>query len=298
MTVTDIAPLPALAVGRIGDPGRERPVVVFDGVAYDARPVTDDIDPGFFDRGGLEALVAAARAGVLPATTVDGERFGAPVGEPRKIVGIGLNYHDHARETGATPPAEPVVFLKDPGCVVGPDDDVHIPPGSTKTDWEVELAVVVGSTASYLSGPEVALDHVAGYTIANDVSERELQIERSGGQWDKGKSCPTFLPLGPWLVPVEAVPDPQVLGLRLWLNGEARQDATTAEMVFPVAELVWAVSQCMVLRAGDVIITGTPAGVGLGSADQRFLRPGDVVELAIDGLGRQRQQLVATDMPS
>lgn len=284
--------LPGTAVGRVGEPGCERPIVVVDGTAFDARPVTDDITPAFLARGGLPALLAAARAGALAPTDIGGLRIGPPVAAPTKVVCIGLNYHDHARETGQVPPSEPIVFLKDPGCIVGPDDDVEIPPGSTRTDWEVELAVVVGRTASYLADPAHALEHVAGYAIANDVSERELQLERGGGQWDKGKSCPTFLPLGPWLVPGDAVADPQRLGLRLQLNGELRQDGTTTEMVFDVATLVWSLSNVMTLRPGDVICTGTPAGVGLGSADQRYLRPGDVLELAIDGLGCQRQQLV------
>ena len=289
--MTDPAPLAPVALGRVGEPGAERPVVLVDGAAFDARPVTDDITPGFLERGGLDPLVAAARAGALPATDVGGERIGPPIDGPRKVVCIGLNYHGHAAETGATPPDEPVVFMKDAGCVVGPDDDVLIPPGSTRTDWEVELAIVIGRTARYLGSPADAAGHIAGYTISNDVSERELQLERSGGQWDKGKSCETFNPLGPWLVPSSAVGDPQALDLRLWLNGELRQSSNTADMIFGIDHIVWALSRCMVLRPGDVVNTGTPAGVALGSADQQYLRAGDVLELEITGLGRQRQTL-------
>jgi 2-keto-4-pentenoate hydratase/2-oxohepta-3-ene-1,7-dioic acid hydratase in catechol pathway len=201
---------------------------------------------------------------------------------------IGLNYRDHAEETGATPPAEPIVFLKTPDTVVGPDDEVLIPRQSVKTDWEVELAVVIGSQARYLDSPDDALAHIAGYAVSNDVSEREFQLER-GGQWDKGKNCETFNPLGPWLLTADEVADPQNLALRLWVNGEQRQDGNTANMIFGVNHLVWYLSQFMVLRAGDVINTGTPAGVAMGKPGFPFLRSGDVVELEIDGLGRQRQ---------
>jgi 2-keto-4-pentenoate hydratase/2-oxohepta-3-ene-1,7-dioic acid hydratase in catechol pathway len=281
---------PALALARVGPPGAERPVVVVDGTAFDLRPLTADVDGAFLAGDGPARAADAARAGTLSAVPLAGERIGAPVATPTKVVCIGLNYHLHARETGAEPPAEPVVFMKDPGCVVGPDDDVLIPRASTKTDWEVELAVVIGRTARYLDSPDDALAHVAGYAISNDVSEREFQLER-GGQWDKGKSCETFNPLGPWLVPSSAVPDPQALELRLWVNSDLRQSSTTADMIFPVAHIVWYLSQFMVLRPGDVINTGTPAGVALGSPDGRFLRAGDVVELEITGLGRQRQHL-------
>jgi 2-keto-4-pentenoate hydratase/2-oxohepta-3-ene-1,7-dioic acid hydratase in catechol pathway len=208
---------------------------------------------------------------------------------PGKIVCIGLNYHQHAIETGAEVPAEPVLFLKAPHTVVGPHDSVIIPPGSRKTDWEIELAVVIGREARYLTSPDAALDHVAGYTISHDVSEREYQLER-GGQWDKGKSCETFNPLGPWVVSADEVSDPQKLGLRLWVNEQVRQDGSTVDMVFGVAHLVWYVSQFMVLEPGDVINTGTPAGVALGLPDQPFLQEGDVVRLEIEGLGMQQQR--------
>jgi 2-keto-4-pentenoate hydratase/2-oxohepta-3-ene-1,7-dioic acid hydratase in catechol pathway len=205
-----------------------------------------------------------------------------------KIVCIGLNYRDHAAETGAQPPAEPILFLKTPDTVVGPDDEVLVPRGSVKTDWEVELAVVIGREARYLADEAAAAECIAGYAISNDVSEREFQLER-GGQWDKGKNCETFNPLGPWLVTADDVPDPQALGLRLWVNGEQRQDGTTADMIFGVTHLVHYLSRFMVLRPGDVINTGTPAGVALGAPGTPFLTAGDVVELEIDRLGRQRQ---------
>jgi 2-keto-4-pentenoate hydratase/2-oxohepta-3-ene-1,7-dioic acid hydratase in catechol pathway len=218
------------------------------------------------------------------------ERFGPPLARPGKIVCIGLNYRDHAAETGAEIPAEPVMFLKTPDTVVGPDDTVLVPRTSTKTDYEVELAVVLGQQARYLDSPEAALGCVAGYAVSHDVSERAFQTER-GGQWDKGKNCETFNPFGPWITTADEVPDPQGLGLRLWVNGDLRQDGTTKDMIFGVAHVVWYLSQFMVLRPGDVINTGTPAGVAMGRADGAYLRAGDVVELEIDGLGRQRQTL-------
>ncbi|MYV66093.1 2-hydroxyhepta-2,4-diene-1,7-dioate isomerase, partial [Streptomyces sp. SID2131] len=208
-----------------------------------------------------------------------------------KVVCIGLNYHGHAAETGQATPAEPVVFLKAADTVVGPDDTVLVPRGSVKTDWEVELAIVIGRTARYLETDEEALAHVAGYAVAHDVSEREFQIER-GGTWDKGKNCETFNPLGPWLVTADEVPDPQALSLRLWVNGELKQDGHTSDQIFPVAEVVRYVSRFMTLYPGDVINTGTPAGVAMGQPEPKpYLRPGDVVELEVEGLGRQRQEL-------
>jgi 2-keto-4-pentenoate hydratase/2-oxohepta-3-ene-1,7-dioic acid hydratase in catechol pathway len=203
---------------------------------------------------------------------------------------IGLNYRDHAAETGADIPVEPVMFLKTADTVVGPDDDVLVPRRSTKTDYEVELAVVIGSQARYLDSPAAALGCVAGYAISHDVSEREFQIER-GGQWDKGKNCETFNPFGPWIATADEVRDPQDLGMRLWVNGEVRQDGGTRDMIFGVAHVVWYISQFMVLRPGDVINTGTPAGVAMGRPDKPYLRAGDIVELEIDGMGRQRQTL-------
>jgi 2-keto-4-pentenoate hydratase/2-oxohepta-3-ene-1,7-dioic acid hydratase in catechol pathway len=278
---------------RVGTAGQERPALLDDaGVLRDLSGVVDDIDGALLaDGAALGRVRAAAGDGELPVLDPEGLRIGAPVARIGKIVCIGLNYHDHARETGAQPPAEPVIFLKAPDTVVGPNDTVLVPRGSGKTDWEVELAVVIGRTARYLGPQEDALAHVAGYAVAHDVSEREFQIER-GGTWDKGKNCETFNPLGPWLVTADEVPDPQDLSLRLWVNGELKQDGTTAEQIFTVAEVVRYVSQFMTLYPGDVINTGTPAGVALGRPDPKpFLRAGDVVELEIGGLGRQRQEL-------
>jgi 2-keto-4-pentenoate hydratase/2-oxohepta-3-ene-1,7-dioic acid hydratase in catechol pathway len=199
-----------------------------------------------------------------------------------------LNYSDHAAETGATPPKEPIIFMKAPDTVVGAQDEVLIPRTSVKTDYEVELAVVLGETARYLDSPDQAPGFIAAYAISNDVSERTFQQER-GGQWDKGKNCETFNPFGPWLATADEVPDPQALALKLWVNGDLRQDGTTKNMIFGVHYLVWYLSQFMTLYPGDVINTGTPAGVALGRADGAFLREGDVVEIEITGLGRQRQ---------
>ncbi|GHD89430.1 fumarylacetoacetate hydrolase family protein [Streptomyces naganishii] len=278
---------------RVGTAGAERPALLdADGTLRDLSGVVPDIDGALLaDDAALGRVRDAAVAGQLPVLDAAGLRIGPPLARIGKIVCIGLNYHDHARETGAAPPAEPVIFLKAPDTVVGPDDTVLVPRGSTKTDWEVELAVVIGRTARYLESHEEALAHVAGYAVAHDVSEREFQIER-GGTWDKGKNCETFNPLGPWLVTADEVPDPQRLPLRLWVNGELKQDGSTAEQIFPVAEVVRYVSQFMTLHPGDVINTGTPAGVAMGRPDPKpYLRAGDVVELEVEGLGRQRQEL-------
>ncbi|MEU3250013.1 fumarylacetoacetate hydrolase family protein [Streptomyces sp. NPDC006997] len=278
---------------RVGTAGRERPALLdADGVLRDLSGLVPDVDGALLaDEGALGRVRDAAEGGELPVLDPVGLRIGAPVARIGKVVCIGLNYHDHARETGARPPAEPVVFFKAADTVVGPNDTVLVPRGSTRTDWEVELAVVVGRTARYLESAEDGLAHVAGYAVAHDVSEREFQMDR-GGTWDKGKNCETFNPLGPWLVTADEVPDPQALALRLWVNGELKQDGTTAEQIFPVGEVVRYVSQFMVLYPGDVINTGTPAGVAFGRPEPKpYLRAGDVVELEIDGLGRQRQEL-------
>ncbi|MEV8627335.1 fumarylacetoacetate hydrolase family protein [Streptomyces sp. NPDC051079] len=278
---------------RVGPPGAERPALLDqNGTLRDLSALVDDIDGGLLgDASALDRVRAAAGAGVLPALDATGLRIGPPVGRIGKVVCIGLNYHGHAAEVGAAVPAEPVVFLKAADTVVGPDDTVLVPRGSVKTDWEVELAIVIGRTARYLETDEEALSHVAGYALAHDVSEREFQIER-GGTWDKGKNCETFNPLGPWLVTADEVPDPQDLGLKLWVNGELKQDGHTSDQIFPVAEVVRYVSRFMTLYPGDVINTGTPAGVALGQPEPKpYLRAGDVVELEIEGLGRQRQEL-------
>ncbi|MFJ8928599.1 fumarylacetoacetate hydrolase family protein [Streptomyces sp. NPDC102364] len=278
---------------RVGPAGAERPALLdAEGTLRDLSELVTDVDGALLaDDAAIERVRAAAAAGELPVLDASGLRIGPPVARIGKVVCVGLNYHDHAAETGAEPPAEPVVFFKAADTVVGPDDTVLVPRGSVKTDWEVELAIVIGRTARYAESQEAALRCVAGYAVAHDVSEREFQIER-GGTWDKGKNCETFNPLGPWLVTADEVPDPQALGLRLWVNGELKQDGTTADQIFPVAEVVRYVSQFMTLYPGDVINTGTPAGVAMGQPEPKpYLRAGDVVELEIDGLGRQRQEL-------
>jgi 2-keto-4-pentenoate hydratase/2-oxohepta-3-ene-1,7-dioic acid hydratase in catechol pathway len=279
---------------RVGPAGAERPALLDrEGVLRDLSGLVPDVDGALLaDAAALERIAAAAADGSLPA--LDPElRVGPPLGRIGKIVCIGLNYHDHASETGAQPPAEPVVFMKAPDTVVGPDDTVLVPRGSEKTDWEVELAVVIGRELRYAASHEEAMAAVAGYAVAHDVSEREFQIER-GGQWDKGKNCETFNPLGPWLVTADEIADPQALPLKLWVNGELKQNGSTADQIFPVAEVVRYLSQFMTLYPGDVINTGTPAGVALGQPDPKpYLRAGDVVELSIEGLGTQRQEFGA-----
>jgi 2-keto-4-pentenoate hydratase/2-oxohepta-3-ene-1,7-dioic acid hydratase in catechol pathway len=280
-----------MRLARLGPAGAEIPTVVVDSTHLDLRPLTDDIGPAFLAGDGLARVADAVAAGDLQPLAGAGDlRVGAALARPGKIVCIGLNYRDHAAETGAAIPAEPVVFMKDPSTIVGPYDTVLVPRGSTKTDWEVELGVVIGRTARYLASPEEALDHVAGYVLSHDVSEREFQLER-GGQWDKGKSCETFNPLGGELVTADEIDDPQDLRLSLSVNGVKRQDGTTADMVFPVAHVVWYLSQFMVLQPGDLINTGTPAGVAMGLPDQPYLRAGDVVELSITGLGSATQTI-------
>jgi 2-keto-4-pentenoate hydratase/2-oxohepta-3-ene-1,7-dioic acid hydratase in catechol pathway len=280
-----------MRLARVGEPGAEIPVAAIgDGPWYDLRPLTRDVTGTFLEQG-LAGARAACEAGRLEPIAPGGLRFGPPVTGIGKIVCVGLNYRDHAAETGARVPDEPVLFLKTPGTVVGGDDEVLVPRGSEKTDYEVELAVVIGRQARYLESPAAARETIAGYAVSHDVSERAFQIER-GGQWDKGKNCETFNPLGPWLLTADEVADPQALGLRLWVNGQLRQNGTTADMVFGVEHLIWYISQFMVLRPGDVVNTGTPAGVALGQPEPKpYLRAGDRVELEIDGLGRQRQRL-------
>lgn len=271
-----------MRLARFGQPGSERPAISgTDGQWRDLTSVTADITPAFL------AELKNLELSTLPVLEQPG-RFGPPLAGVGKIICVGLNYVDHARETGAAAPDEPILFMKAPDTLVGPDDEVLIPRRSSKTDWEVELAVVIGAEARYLDSPDAAADRIAGYAISNDVSEREFQLER-GGQWDKGKNCETFNPLGPWILTADEVTDPQALGLRLWVNGQLRQDGTTANMIFGVYHLIYYISHFMVLRPGDVINTGTPAGVAMGMPDQPYLRPGDVVEVEIDQLGRQRQ---------
>ncbi len=274
---------------RVGAAGEEVPVVrTEDGRTFALSGLTADIDGAFLAADGPDQVREALAAGTLPAVDTEGLRVGPPVARPGKVVCIGLNYRDHAQETGAAIPPRPVVFMKDPTTVVGPYDQVLIPRNSVKTDWEVELAVVIGRPARYLDSPADAASVIAGYAISNDVSEREFQLEYSG-QWDLGKSCETFNPLGPYLVTPDEAGDPQSLGLRLSVNGEQRQLGDTKNMIFEVHHLVWYLSQYLVLHPGDVINTGTPAGVALGLPGTPYLRDGDTVELSIDGLGTQRQ---------
>jgi len=276
---------------RLGAVGQERPYVrSADGTVYDLSSVTADIDGAFLASDGIARARAALDAGSLPVAPTNGLRVGAPIAKPAAVVCIGQNYVAHAAESGAEPPKEPIVFFKHPNTVVGPYDDVLVPRGSTRTDWEVELAVVIGRTARYLSSDEEALACIAGYTISNDVSERAFQLEVSGGQWSKGKCCETFNPLGPALVPADEIDDPQNLDLKSWVNGEPRQDSNTRDMIFSVAALVRDLSQYMTLDPGDILNTGTPEGVAL-SGRFPYLSPGDTMECEIQGLGRQKQAL-------
>lgn len=278
---------------RLGPIGQEKPAVLVDGTYYDLSGVTNDIDGGFLSSGGVDAVREAVASGSLPA--LDGAealRIGAPIARPSAVICIGMNYAAHAAESGSAPPEVPIIFLKTPNTVVGPNDTVEIPPGSTKTDWEVELGVVIGKRASYLAAPTDSIDHIAGFVTANDLSERDFQMAVSGGQWSKGKCAPGFNPTGPWLVTPDEV-DYQNLALRSWVNGEARQDSTTADQIFGVDFVIWHLSQYLALEPGDLVLTGTPAGVAL-SGRFPYLSAGDVCEIEIEGLGRQRQQFVAT----
>lgn len=277
---------------RYGPPDREKPGILLDGQRYDVAAFGEDYDEQFFATAGSVRLAAfvRAQAGQLPVVS-DNERLGPPVARPSKIVCIGLNYSDHAAEMGLARPAEPVFFLKAPSALAGPNDDIIIPRGAEKTDWEVELAVVIGRRAAYVTEAD-ALDYVAGYVLHHDVSERAFQLER-GGTWDKGKGCDTFAPLGPWLVTPDEIPNPENLRIWLTVNGQPRQDGTTANLIFGLPFLISYVSQFMTLLPGDVLSTGTPAGVGMGMNPPQYLRPGDVVELGIDYLGSARQVLRA-----
>lgn len=278
---------------RLGSIGAERPAVIDEqGLVHDLSGLTTDLDGAFLAAGGLDAAAHALAAGTLPllddAGDGSGLRLGAPIARPTAVICIGMNYAAHAAESGSEPPTRTVIFYKHPNTVVGPYDEVLVPPGSAKTDWEVELAVVIGTRARYLASPAEALAHVAGFSVSNDVSEREYQIEISGGQWSKGKSSETFNPLGPWLVRASEVGDGSGLRLRSFVNGEPRQDSSTSDLIFDVAQIVYDLSQYMVLEPGDLINTGTPQGVAL-SGRFPYLDAGDVMELEIDGLGRQRQ---------
>jgi len=276
---------------RFGEPGKEKPGVVLNDKFYDVSAFGEDFNEMFFENDGLKRLQQFVdnNRSSFPAIK-EGTRLGSPVARPSKIVCIGLNYADHARETGATPPSEPVIFFKSTTALTGPNDNIVVPKNSKKTDWEVELAVVIGKKASYVEEKD-ADDYIAGYVLHNDVSEREFQLDR-GGTWDKGKGCDTFAPIGPWLATKDEIAD--VDNLRLWLtvNGKKMQNGTTANFIFRIPHLISYVSQFMTLLPGDIISTGTPAGVGLGMNPQVYLKEGDVVELGIDGLGASKQHVV------
>lgn len=283
----------SIKLARLGERGQEEPAVIAvdaDGAEkyFSLAPLTRDIDGSFLANDGIGRTRQALSAGELPEISAAGLRVGAPIGRPGSIVCIGMNYAAHAAESGSAPPEIPVVFLKPSNTVSGPFDAAPIPPSSQKYDWEVELGVVIGKEASYLPDASSAMDYVAGYTVANDLSEREYQLPGAAGQWTKGKSLPASTPLGPWLVPADEV-DAGRLRLRSLVNGEVRQDSSTADLIFDVATLVHHVSQYMLLEPGDVILTGTPEGVAL-SGRFPYLQPGDVVEIDIEGLGRQRQE--------
>lgn len=279
---------------RVGDIGSERPVVGEGGAYYSLESLLGegDIDGSFLATGGISRVRDALGANALRPIDIRDRRIGAPIARPGAVICIGQNYAAHAAESGSQPPAAPVIFFKHPNTVVGPFDDVIIPRGSHKTDWEVELAVVIGQECRYLESPTDSLARIAGCAVANDVSERAYQLDQSGGQWSKGKSCSTFNPLGPWLVPTDELGDLQHLRLRSFVNDEARQDSTTADMIFTVAYLVWHLSHYLVLEPGDVVNTGTPEGVAL-SGRFPYLSPGDLVRLEIEGLGSQHQRMVA-----
>jgi 2,4-diketo-3-deoxy-L-fuconate hydrolase len=284
---------------RVGQVGEERPAVRLSDDSYiDVSDVTADFDERFFAGSGLSALrqVVTERQGAGQALALNGERIAAPIARPHQILCIGLNYSDHAAETGQAVPDEPIVFNKSPNTLIGPNDSVRIPRGATKTDWEVELGIVIGTRSSYLRDEAEAAAAIAGYVLVNDVSERAFQNER-GGQWVKGKSAETFNPCGPYLVTPDEIPD--VLNLRMWLNvnGVQRQHGSTATMLFSPAYIVHYLSQFMVLEPGDLVNTGTPPGVGMGFNPPIWLQPGDVMELGIDQLGTQRQTVLPPSVP-
>jgi 2-keto-4-pentenoate hydratase/2-oxohepta-3-ene-1,7-dioic acid hydratase in catechol pathway len=280
---------------RFGAKGREKPgILAADGSRRDLSAEFRDWDSTFFAAGGLRHLQEALQQTPQKQRpeVPSKERWGAPVARAGKVVCIGLNYIDHAQEANLPVPAEPVLFLKAPNTMAGPYDDIWIPRGSCKTDWELELGIVIGATARYLESGEAAMGCIAGYCISNDVSERAFQMER-GGQWTKGKSCDTFNPLGPWLATADEIADAKQLRMSLRVNGVAKQNGSTSNMIFDVGELVRYVSQFMTLEAGDLISTGTPAGVGFGMKPPQYLKVGDLLEAEIEGLGSQRQRCVA-----
>ena len=277
---------------RFGENGKEKTGVILDDKKYDTSAFGEDYTEQFFETDGLTRLATFIKDAKLPQLA-DDVRLGSPIARPSKIICIGLNYADHAHETNAPLPPEPVIFMKATTAIVGPFDNIIVPKNSVKTDWEVELAVVIGKKASYVDEAD-AMDYVAGYVLHNDVSEREFQLERNG-TWDKGKGCDTFAPLGPFLATVDEIEDPHNLHLWLKVNGEIMQYGTTSNFIFNLPQVISYTSQFMTLLPGDIISTGTPAGVGLGMKPPVYLKPGDVVELGIDGLGESKQNVIAYD---
>jgi 2-keto-4-pentenoate hydratase/2-oxohepta-3-ene-1,7-dioic acid hydratase in catechol pathway len=281
-----------LRIGRIGEIDQEKPVVESSGVVYDASSLTADFNGKFFESGGIQMLASALEQKLLPELDRSKNlRLGPPIARPGAVYCIGMNYAAHAAESGSEPPQNLVVFMKAPNTVAGPNDTVSIPRNSSKTDWEVELAVVIGKRASYISSPEKAREVIAGFTVANDLSERDFQITLSGGQWSKGKSSPGFCPLGPWLIPAGEI-EYQNLRLQSWVNGSPRQDSNTSDQIFSVDYVVWHLSQFLTLDPGDLILTGTPAGVAL-SERFPYIKAGDIVEVEIENIGRQRQEFIS-----
>lgn len=277
---------------RIGERGHEVPVVVVDGRYRDLRSLTLDIDAAFWESDPVDLVSRALAEGTLPELAVGADaRIGAPIARPGAVVCVGMNYAAHAAESGSLPPEQPVIFLKLPNTVTGPNDEVVLPRDGVKTDWEVELGIVIGQETSYLDSPDEAAAHIAGFVLVNDLSERAFQLEVSGGQWSKGKCAPGFTPTGPWVVTPDEL-DAGSLRLRSFVNGAPRQDSNTADMIFSVAHIVWHLSQFMTLEPGDLVLTGTPEGVAL-SGRFPYLQPGDEVEISIDGLGAQRQRFSA-----
>jgi len=276
---------------RIGAPGKEVPALLHERKYYSLEQVTRDIDADFWESDGPRRAAAALAAGELPELAElqsEGVRIGAPIARPSSVICVGMNYAAHAAESGSAPPSVPIIFHKAPNTVAGPFDPVAIPRGSTKTDWEVELGVVIGRRASYLESPAHARDYIAGFVTVNDLSERTFQLEVSGGQWSKGKSCAGFCPTGPYLATPDEV-DAGNLQLRSWINGGIRQDSSTRDLIFGVEQIIYDLSQFLVLEPGDLICTGTPEGVAL-SGRFPYLKAGDVVEIEVEGLGRQRQE--------
>jgi len=277
---------------RFGEPGHEKPGIIINDILYDVSAFREDYNESFFEQDGLTRLTAFLKDTSHELSVISEDvRIGCPVARPSKIVCVGLNYAKHATETNATLPKEPIIFLKSTTALSGPNDEVIIPKNSTKTDWEVELAVVIGKKASYIE-EEDAIHYIAGYCLHNDISEREFQLER-GGTWDKGKGCDTFAPIGPWLVTTDEIKDPHTLRLWLKVNDKMMQDSNTDDLVFNIPFLIAYISQFMTLLPGDIISTGTPHGVGLGFNPPIYLKDGDVMELGIDGLGIAKQKVKA-----